>query len=429
MAQPGATPPAVGRLGGGFAWLWTGETVSLLGTTITTVALPALAVLRLGAGPAQVGLLAAASRLPFPFLGLIAGVVADRLPRRAVMVVCDVARVLVLGTIPAADALGHMSIGLLIGVALTSGVFGVFFDICNLAYVPSLVGREGLVRAYSSLEVTNALSTLLGPGLGGLLVQALGSARAVAADAISFLVSALCILAIPRRRSAAGGAVASATGLRPSPLADLREGVRFVLGEPVLRSMLLAQGVLILGAHSVEAPIVLFAYGTLGLSPGTFGLLLSVGGAGAVAGALLSRRSARWRPGRALVLLGLVTGACLCALPLAALGAAVVVVPALLIVETCAGTLGNVTQVILRQSRTQERLQGRMNAFFRVVYWGVWPLGSILGGLLAAATGPVPAIVAGGVVALVSSGVAWLTPLRDASRGLPDGGGVADTAT
>jgi MFS family permease len=417
----GAGATSAARLGRGFAWLWTGETVSLLGTTITTVALPALAVLRLGAGPVEVGLLAAASRLPFPFLGLIAGVAADRLPRRTIMVICDIARILVLGAIPVADALGHMSVGLLVGVALVSGVFGVFFDICNLAYVPSLVGRHGLVRAYSWLEVTNAVSILVGPGLGGLLVQAFGAARAVAADAVSFLVSAVCIIAIPTVARPCRDRPEQEATDRPSALADLREGLQFVFGEPVLRSLLLAQGMLVLGSHSVSAPMVLFAYNRLGLTPGTLGLVFSIAGIGAVVGAAISRRNERWRPGTTLIVTGLIIGVCICLLPIAAVMTPLVVLPVVLVVESGAGTLGNVTQVILRQSRTPERIQGRMNALFRVVYWGVWPLGNILGGLLAAVSGPVTALVVGGAVVLGSSALASVTPLRHATRDMPTG--------
>jgi hypothetical protein len=331
--------------------------------------------------------------------------------------------VLVLGFVPVADALGHVSVGLLVGVALLSGVFGVFFDICNLAYIPSLVGRRGLVRAYSWLEVGNALASLLGPGLGGLLVQALGAARAVAADAVSFLASALCLGAIRRPTGAglsddavAGEGGASAEPARTSALAELREGVRFVVREPVLRSLLIAQGVLVLGAHSIEAPIILLVYNDLHLSPGTFGVLLSLAGGGALLAAAASSRASRWRPGVALISTALLTGGCIVALPLAKVLPPLVVLPVLLVVETAGATLGNVIQVTLRQSRTPARLQGRMNALFRVVYWGAWPLANLLGGLLAAATGAATAILAGGAVCVVSGVIAAVTPLRTATR-------------
>ena len=395
-------------VGGGFGWLWTAETISLAGSAVTTVALPALAVLRLGAGPVEVGLLAAAVRLPYPFLGLIAGVIADRLPRRAVMVTCDLARVLVLGSIPVADAAGLLSVPMLIVIAALSGVFGVFFDIANLALVPSLVGRRGLVRAYGWLEVTNATSNLVGPGLGGLLVQLAGAARAVAADAASFLASAVLLLRIRPRATEHD----HCEGPRPSPLADLREGVRFVLREPVLRALLLSQGLLVLGAHAIDAPLLLFAYRDLGFSPGTVGLVLTIAGVGSMLGAVASRRLKRWAPGRVTILSSFTVGVCLLALPLAAVAPPLVVLPGLLAIDAAVGTVGNVAQVTLRQSLTPTALQGRMNAFFRVVYWGAWPLANLLGGLLAAVTGPLPAIAIAGAVCVVSAGVGALTPLR-----------------
>jgi MFS family permease len=417
-------------LGGAFRWLWTAETVSMVGTTVTTVALPALAVLRLHAGPAEVGLLAAAGRLPFPVLGLIAGVAADRLPRRTVMVISDLARVLILGAVPLADAMGGVSVGFLIAVALVSGGFGAFFDICNLAYVPSVVGRRGLVRGYSWIEIGYSLASLVGPGLGGVLVQAFGAARAIAADSVSFLVSALCLAAIrPPRRGPAqrdtgdgGGADAATISAEPvpdraSPLVELREGVRFVMHEPVLRALLITQGVLILGAHSIEAPIILLAYNVLHLSPGTYGALLSIAGAGALLAAVASRRAARWRPGRSLIVTSLLLAGCTLAVPLATITAPLLILGVLLVIDAAAGTLGNVVQVTLRQSLTPSRLRGRMNALFRVVYWGAWPLANVLGGLLAAAVGPVAAIVAGGAVCVGACVLMTASPLRNAVRG------------
>jgi hypothetical protein len=114
------------------------------------------------------------------------------------------------------------------------------------------------------------------------------------------------------------------------------------------------------------------------------------------------------------VVASLVVGACVLALPLATLAPPLVLLPGILVLDTLAGTVGNVTQVTLRQSLTPAPLQGRMNSLFRVVYWGAWPLANLLGGLLAGVTGPVPAILAGGGVVLASAALAAMRPLREA---------------
>lgn len=170
-----------------FLKLWAGQTVSELGSSITLLALPTAAVIGFHANAFQVGLLAATSRVPFPFLSLLAGVVVDRLPRRPILIVCDVGRCLVLASIPLAAMLNLLSLPQLFVTAFASGVLTVFFDVAYLSYVPVLAGRDELIDANARLQLGGSFAQVAGPGLAGLLVQLLGAARAIAADAGSFL--------------------------------------------------------------------------------------------------------------------------------------------------------------------------------------------------------------------------------------------------
>ena len=158
-----------------FARLWAAQTTSAIGSQFTAVALPLLAALSLGASPMAFGVLAAAAGLPHLLFGLLAGAWVDRLRRRPVMIAADVARAVLLITIPVTAALGALRIELLVAIAFLVETFTVFFDIAYLTFIPSLVSREDLVEANSRLEATASGAQVIGPALGGTLVQDIGT--------------------------------------------------------------------------------------------------------------------------------------------------------------------------------------------------------------------------------------------------------------
>src|SRR5438552_2436407 len=179
-----------------FLKLWAGETVSEFGSQVTLLAVPTVAILVLHAGPFQVGILSALEFLAFPTLGLVAGVYADRIKRRPIMIACDIGRLLALGSIPIAFTLNAPTLGQLYVVALLTGIFNVFFDVSYQSYLPALVERTNLIEGNTKLEVTRSGSQIAGPAVAGFLIQLIGGARAVAVDAISFLASALALAVI-----------------------------------------------------------------------------------------------------------------------------------------------------------------------------------------------------------------------------------------
>jgi MFS family permease len=153
-----------------FGLLWGGQTVSEIGSAVTTLALPTLAIFAFHAGPAAVGLMVASERVPFPIVALFAGAIVDRVRRRPVMVACNLARLVILAAIPILSTTGALRLWQLFVAAAAMGVFTVFFDIAYMAYVPGLVEPEQLLEANSRLQVTWSSAQLVGPGLGGLLV-------------------------------------------------------------------------------------------------------------------------------------------------------------------------------------------------------------------------------------------------------------------
>lgn len=406
MCKAGAAMQPIPRRLSDFGLLWTGQTVSELGSQVTVLALPSLAVLGFHAGPAAVGLLVAAGRLPFPVIALLAGAWVDRLRKRPLMMLCNLGRLLVLVAIPLLAATGALHMWHLYLATVLMGVFTVFFDIAYLAYVPMLVGRERLLDANAKLEVTMSAAMLGGPGLGGLLVQAFGGARAVLVDAVSFAVSVLTLLGIRHQEP------------RPRPVPERRllrevgEGVRHVFGHPVLRAQILCMGAAGLFAHAWDAPLYVFAYDRLHLSPGLLGAILAAEGAGAVVATFFAARvTTRLGVGPTIALLDAMAIGLSAFIPLA-----IFVPPAALLFPLFAGmgiggTIGNIAQVTLRQSLSPVHLQGRMNAVFRTVFWGTWPLGSLLGGVVAGVIGATTTIWATALLGFAANMTIVLTPL------------------
>jgi len=393
-----------------FAKLLAGQSISELGSAVTQIALPTIAVLVLHAGPFELGILIALQRIPFPILALFVGVWIDRLPRRRVMIVADLLRAAVLALVPISFGAGFLGLPLLYAISLATGVLTIFFDLAYLSYVPELVDRERLSDANATLQMSLSVANLAGPGLGGLLIQAVGAARAVGIDAASFVISFLSLLWMgpdkvqAERRQSQG------------MYKDLREGFAHVFANPVLRTLILVFGVVILCGHMLEPNLFPFAYSNLHFTPATLGWILSVEGAGAVVGAYFTPRIiSRFTAGWILAVTGLVSGAAFIVVSNAGAGPTILIVGGALIVNGLIDPVNNVTQWSLRQLLTPDQLQGRMNSIFRTVYWGAWPAGNLVGGYLGSLVGARTTIFIGGLLFGCLSLAFLLGPLRKVS--------------
>jgi len=391
-----------------FLKLWAGQTISVVGSQVTVLALPTIAILQLHAAPVQVGLLAALQRLAFPVLALFAGVLVDRVRRRPLLIAADSVRALAILSVPAVAAVGALTLLQLYGVALVLGIGTVVFDIAYLAYLPSLVGRRDLLEGNTKLEITFSVSGLAGPSLAGVLIQFFGAAQALLADAFSFVVSVASIVWIrqPERSPQDAGT------RRAGVFAEIREGLRLVLHDPILRGLALMLTVGGLGFHLQDPALYLFAYRNLGLSPGLLGLVFAAGGAGAVVGALVVGAVVRrLGVGNSLALTNIVLALAFLAWPLALRGPALPILATSMFVAGIADSIYNISQVSLRQAVTPDRLQGRMTATLRTMFWGVWPLANLAGGVLAGAFGAPATIVIGSLIAMAATVIVLWGPL------------------
>jgi MFS family permease len=382
--------------------LWVGDTVSQFGSQVTLLAVPTVAILVLHAGPFQVGVLSALEFLAFPTLGLVAGVYADRLRRRPIMIVCDLGRMLALGSIPVAFLVNALTLEQLYVVALLTGIFTVFFDVSYQSYLPVLVDRPNLLEGNTKLEISRSVAQVSGPAIAGFLIQWIGGAKAVAIDALSFLISAVALSAINKpepqpRPSTANGA----TGFVP----EIKEGLEVVFKNPILWRIAGCTATFNLGSNMVFGAVFLvFAYRQLRLSAATVGIIFAVGSIGGLVGAFLATWVARKLGlGPTLAIATAAGGLAILATPVALVIAPVAVLAALGFLGGLTGPIYNISQVSLRQAITPDRVQGRMNATMRTIVWGTIPLGAFVGGILGTGIGLVQTIVLGGILSMLAA--------------------------
>src|SRR5437588_787158 len=223
------------RLGGlwrhrDFMKLWSGETVSKVGSQVSVLAIPLIAITVLKASTFEVGLLATVEFSPFILVALHAGAWVDRLAKRPVLIAADVGRFAALLTVPLAYELGGLTIGQLYVVSFVTGVLTVFFDVAYQSYLPALVDREQLTEGNAKLATSESGAQVVGPGLAGGLIDVIGAPLAVLADAASFAVPGLAILAI-RKPEPVVERPAETRRTRD----EIREGLGYVLRHPLLR--------------------------------------------------------------------------------------------------------------------------------------------------------------------------------------------------
>jgi MFS family permease len=366
-----------------FLKLWSAETVSQVGSQVTGLALPLVAIITLDVGAFEVALLGVIQFAPFILVSLPAGVWVDRVPRRPILIAGDLGRAALLATIPIAYAADALTIWQLYVVGFAFGVLTVFFDVAYQSYLPALVERDQLVDGNSKLEISRSGAQLAGPALAGVLIQALKAPLAILVDAISFLVSGLFVLAIRKREDV------PAREPGRSPLhgmrAELSEGLRYVLGQRYLRWIAASTATFNFFGNVMGAIFLVYAVRQLGLGAGTIGVIFAIGNVGYLLGAITANRIAGKIGVGPAIVGGAATGLATLLIPLAPESSPI---PFLIVSGVITGfgvVVYNVTQLSFRQAITPERLLGRMNSVMRFIVWGVMPLGMLAGGAIAAA--------------------------------------------
>lgn len=392
-----------------FRRLWMADAISQLGTRMTFLAAPLLAVLTLDASTFEVALVRTFETLGALLFGLVAGALVDRLRCRPVLLVADLGRAALLVSIPVAAAFGVLALWQLYLVMFLVGVLTIFFDVAHQSYLPRLVPADRLVGANAKLAANTSVAALAGSSIGGYLVQLLTAPFVFVVDALSMVWSALWIRSIRHREAPVPPAPDRHLGR------EVAEGVRFVARHPLLRPIALSTATVVLCQSAGMGVSVVFLVRDIGLSAGLIGLLGTIGLVGALLSAgLASRLIAAFGEPRAMLMGAVVLGPAFLVQGFTTPGLGLVWWVVSGFVASFAIVLTNVVQVTIRQKVCPPALLGRVSATMEFMAWGIIPLGSITGGLLAGPLGERTTLIVFGAVACLS--VVWLvaSPLRTA---------------
>lgn len=399
------------KLSGDFWKFWTGQAISSLGDSFSGFALPLL-VFQLTGSALSLALSTAAYMLPYLFFGLIIGAWVDRLDRKRLMIFTDLARAGIIATIPLLASFNALSVWWIYAVAFISSTLSIAFDAADFAAIPSLVSQDDLVTANGRITASYSAARVIGPLLAGGLVAFLPLYDVIFFDALSFVVSSASLALI--RSSFNATREKKTTRIRE----DIVEGLRYVLGHPVLRNISLMMALVNFVATSTHSQAVLFAKRQLGATDPQIGWLFSAGSVGVILLSLLAGRLRKRFPFSkvalsALMLEGVVivalsfTHIYWLALPLWALMSGL-------------GILFNINTGSLRQAIVPNHLLGRIMSIAGVLAWSAIPLGSFLGGVIVDRTQNVSFVYAviGVLVILIPLAFSF-TPLGHAEDYLP----------
>jgi MFS family permease len=376
------------RLSGDFWKFWAGQTISNLGSSFTLLAFP-LIVFQLTGSAINLAITTTAFFLPYLLFGLVIGAWVDRVDRKRMMILVDLARAVVIASVPALAAVDALSVWWIYAATFLTSTLTIAFDSGEFAAIPSLVDRDDLVTANGRIQASYQTAQFVGPVLaGGLLGAGVPIEDVLLADAASFLVSAVALGMVRGSFNAPDDPEREPKSLRR----DVVDGLRYVLGHPVLRNISLMMALFNFVGSTTIAQLVLFAKERLDASDSQVGFLFSAGSAGIVVLSLVAGPIRRRLPFSvaalgALMLYGVLTfvfawmEAFWLALPLWALISGL-------------GLFFNINTISLRQEIVPSHMLGRVISIAGVLAWSAIPLGTLLGGWAIEATGDVALVYA-----------------------------------
>lgn len=363
-----------------FRLFWTGDLVSQLGSEMTLFALPLVMVSTLHASGTQIGLLEALYTLPFFALPLFVGVWQERRDRRPVMIAADLARFVLVVTVPVGAVLGRLSLAHVYLVAVLVGSLSVVYDIAAKSYLPRLVPPEQLGSANSKLTTDQAISATMGPGTGGWLAGLFGAASVLFLDSLSYLISAVALMRIRHREKVAEPPTAERNLRR-----ELADGLRSVFGNPPVRAIALHAAIYNAGGSLINVAFLMHFIRDLDMGTFAFGMVTVIGGVGAICGAigvpvLFNRIGygpallvALFFSTNAYFLLPAITGPDTAVFWSASVG---------FFFGFGGSAAGSVIAVTVRQKVTPPELHARMNATYRLMNFGTIPIGAVIAGVM-----------------------------------------------
>lgn len=385
---------------------WSAMAVSGVGSAVTTVALPLVAVSTLSASAFEVSLITVATYLAWALIGLPAGVIVQRLPLRTTQVVMDLIRAGAIGSIAVAWWLDWLTMTHLVVAALVVSLANVVFEVGSATFLPSIVSREELISRNSLVSATVSTTQLAGPGLGGVVVQLVGAVSTLLLDVVSFVASALLLRGLP------SGTVSPAEG-DSRGVALIREGMRFVVRHPVMRPCMFGATAINFANGALMALIPVFLVRDLSATPALVGLLMAADGVGSLIGATLAPKLiARFGSARAIIAAALGGGLCALLMPFGSGVLAKIVFAVANIGFGMGVVVFSIATRTHRQVASPPELLSRVMATVRFVSWGAIPVGALTGGVLASAAGTRGALWFACALTLAAPLLLWFSPVR-----------------
>ena len=400
----GATPGRPLWRDRNFSIFWAAQTLSVAGDSFAYIAVPLL-VLHATGSVAQMGLLTGAGGAASVGAGVFAGVLADRLDRRTLLICCDLARMVLYGVIPLAWSFGPQ-VWLLYAVLPTCEAIGMIFQVTYVTAVRNLADGERITEANGLLYSTATAAGVLGPLLAGLVSGAFGPTAAIAVDAASFALSAAGACLIRLRGQPAASPRASAS----RPWQELLAGARFLWRQPVLRSLTAALTAYIFLTYGLTDVLIYYLRHDLGQSYATVGIVLAIAAVGPVGGSMLVARLRR-AAGFGACWIG---GVALSGIAIACLGVSgsILVIAALAAAYLGCGAVSGICSMSLRQQVTPDHLLGRVTSAFWTVHFSLGPAGAAVLTWAAGHYGVAPVCAAAGAGCVLIAVAALFTPIR-----------------
>jgi MFS family permease len=396
-----------------FLMLWFGQAVSEMGSAVTGLVIPLLAVTALNASTLQVGILKSCATVALVFISMPVGVFVDRHTKRPIMIFCDLGRALALASVPFVALVGTLHMAQLYVVSVITGMLRFVFGIAYHAYYPTLLSRAHLADANGKIAATEAFSRVAGPGLGALLFSMFRASAALLVDVVTFVVSAMTVLAIrtpepmPTRNDGDGSG-------RRSWRREMRDGVRLVFADRVLAATALTTLGAVFCLYITEAVFVYFLVHSLHMASGAVGLVYVIGEVGGLIAAVFANRIMKAvGTARIMWVVTLASPAGFLAV-IATPTSGLALVSLFMVFSSTRFVLFDVAQYSYRQTVSPPRSLGRMTATIRLALGVASAAGALIGGWLGGIIGARATLAIAATLLCAAALPVLLSPLMQA---------------
>ncbi|OPD56276.1 MFS transporter [Bacillus anthracis] len=392
-----------------FSKLWIGETVSMLGSQISTLAIPLTAVLFLNASAKEMGIMQMMATLPFFMFSLFIGVLVDNMKRKPLLILANIGSFLLLASIPLLYWSSLLTITILFMIQFLIACMTVLFELTYLSYLPTLVERENITECNSKLEGSRAVSQIAGPSIGGVLVQFFSAPFAIILDAFSYIISTIFLLLIDKKEEQ------SQKKEKVRVFFQIKEGLIILVKNPILCSLSISTALLNFFGSAFSSLYVIYTVKSLSLNASLLGIIIGIGSIGALLGASIATKLNKILGlGNTIIVSCLISGFGVMLVPLTSTNI-MITVPILILSQLLiglGGTMYFISQVSLRQATTPDHLMGRVNASNRFISRGFMPIGALLGGVLGGIIGVKLTLILVSIGALSPAVWTMFTPVR-----------------